>query len=116
MIRYDNNSSNVIRYNFNYAQSVYFGDYQYSGKSIMHESQLKRAPSSIVIMADSKIVNETKTPPSIGYRIALATGGGFTANYEVGTHHNGAGDLLFVDGHVETRKNIEPAELFDPAF
>ena len=113
--RYDNNSSNVIRYNFNYAQSVYFGDYQYSAKSIMNESQLKRAPSSIVIMADSKIVNETKTPPSIGYRIAL-TNSAFTANCEVGTHHSGASDLLFVDGHVESRKNIDPPELFDPAF
>ncbi len=113
--RYDNFSAKTIRYNFNYAQSVYFGDTGYSSKSIMNEVQLQASPSAKVITADACISNSTKTPPSIGYRIALSSNA-FSANMGVGRHHNNAADLMFADGHVESRLNIQPQELFDPAY
>ena len=105
--RYDNFSSNVVRYNFNYAQSVHFGDKSMGTShpgtttaAIVNESELNN-PAGKVITADAAISNATKTPPSIGYRIYV-TGGKYSSGMGTGTWHNKAANMLFADFHVET--------------
>ena len=111
--RYDNFSSNVRRYNFNYAQSVFFGDNQYTTSSVMNESALKN-PSEKVITADACISNASKTPPSIGYRIYVSSGK-YSSGMGVGDYHNKAANMLFADFHVEL---VQPGgdlnKLFNP--
>ena len=109
--RYDNFSSNVRRYNFNYAQSVFFGDNQYTTASVMNEAALKN-PAAKVITADAAISNANKTPPSIGYRIYVS-GGKYASGCEVGTWHNKATNMLFADFHVES---IQPGGDLEKLF
>ncbi len=104
--RYDRNLDGKSRYNFNYAQSVHFGDKAMTGHSgttaaaIQNESELKN-PSGKVIMADASISKSTTTPPSIAYRLYVS-GGKYYSGYEAGYCHNGSANMLFGDFHVET--------------
>ena len=98
--RYDRNLDGKSRYNFNYAQSVYFGDKNYTGSSVHNESELNN-PAAKVITADGQTTSASTTPPAIGYRIALS-GANYAANMGVGDYHGKAANMLFADFHVET--------------
>ena len=98
--RYDRNLDGKSRYNFNYAQSVYFGDKNYSGASVHNESELNN-PADKVITADGQTTSASTNPPSIGYRIALS-GANYASNMGVGDYHGKAANMLFADFHVET--------------
>jgi prepilin-type N-terminal cleavage/methylation domain-containing protein/prepilin-type processing-associated H-X9-DG protein len=98
--RYDRNLDGKSRYNFNYAQSVYFGDKNYSTVSVHNESELNN-PAAKVITADGQTTSAATNPPSIGYRIALS-GTNYANNMGVGDYHGKAANMLFADFHVET--------------
>ena len=98
--RYDRNLDGKSRYNFNYAQSVYFGDKNYSKVSVHNESELNN-PAAKVITADAQTTSAATNPPSIGYRIAL-DGTNYANNLGVGDYHGKAANMLFADFHVET--------------
>ena len=113
--RYHNNSSNVVRYNFNYGQNVLFADKGSTSAAILNETELKE-PSSKVIMADTAIVNASHTPPSIAYRLWASSSTSYRSGYEAGTWHNNATNMLFADFHVETvNEKADLLKLFDPA-
>ena len=105
--RYDRNQDGSSRYNFNYAQSIHFGDKAIGSShkgttaaAIQNESELNN-PAGKVITADASISKSTTTPPSIAYRLYVSSGK-YYSGYEVGDCHNGAANMLFGDFHAET--------------
>ena len=99
--RCDRNLDGKSGYNFNYSQSVHFGDKGYVGTAaVMNESSLKN-PSEKVMTADAMLANDAKTPPLCNYRIYVKSGK-YDGTMGVGDYHNKAANMLFADFHVET--------------
>ena len=112
--RYHNNSSNVVRHNFNYGQNVLFGDKGSTGSAILTEGEVK-SPSDKVITADTAIANASYTPPSIAYRLWASNSTSYKSGYAAGAWHGKATNMLFADFHVETvHEGTDLLKLFSP--
>ena len=106
--RCDRNLDGKSGYNFNYAQSVHFGDKSINNTThkgtttaaVQNENELKD-PAAKVINADAYVTDETKNPPLCNYRIYV-TSGAFSGTMRAGYYHNNAANMLFADFHVET--------------
>ena len=106
--RCDRNLDGKSGYNFNYAQSVHFGDKQISTThkgtttaAVQNESEVKD-PSAKVINGDAYTTDESKNPPLCNYRIYVSGGKFSKGGYEVGFYHNKMANVLFADFHVES--------------
>lgn len=106
--RCDRNLDGKSGYNFNYAQSVHFGDKQIgtthkgtTTAAVQNESEVKD-PSAKVINGDAYTTDESKNPPLCNYRIFVSGGKFYKGGYEVGFYHNKSANVLFADFHVES--------------
>ena len=106
--RCDRNLDGKSGYNFNYAQSVHFGDKSIgtahkgtTSAAVQNESEVKD-PSAKVINGDAYTTDESKNPPLCNYRIFVSGGKFYKGGYEVGFYHNKSANVLFADFHVES--------------
>ena len=118
--RYDRNQDGKSRYNFNYAQSVHFGDKSMTNHpgstkdAVQNENELNN-PADKVIVADAEISKTTTTPPSTCYRLFVDSGK-YKSGYVAGTWHNKSTNMLFADFHVESvQQGADLNKLFLPS-
>jgi prepilin-type N-terminal cleavage/methylation domain-containing protein/prepilin-type processing-associated H-X9-DG protein len=111
--------SSSARYKVNYAQSVYMGDKTFSTSAVLKTTQVVR-PSSKGLTADAQAWHKTNKPFATQCRIVLnkfAENKGYKSNGEaaVGMYHNGGANVVFIDGHVNHKKDFD-CRIFNPTW